>query len=151
MEQRLVGSWNKLFKFSVYFLSIFNTLLCILFLSLGFSSACPLLTLLQLRYILSCFIVYFRIISVDLTCAFQSGVYDFYGCLCISCAPFLVMIFLIIAPYPYVFTHIIWDLLGCISESNMFALIFFTLFFLYFSWAYGRTLFYKTGATSYLA
>jgi len=34
----------------------------------------PPLTLLQLRYILWCFIVYFRIISQDLTCAFQSVV-----------------------------------------------------------------------------
>jgi len=62
--------WN----FFVYFLCIFNTLACILLLSLCFGSACPLLTLLQLRYILWCFIVYFRILSRDLTCAFQSGV-----------------------------------------------------------------------------
>jgi len=63
-----------LLKFFVYFVCIFNTLLCILLLSLCFGSACPPLTLLQLRYILSCFIVYFRILSGDLTCAFQSGV-----------------------------------------------------------------------------
>jgi len=67
----------------------------------------------------------------------------FYGCLCISYAPFLVMIFLIIAPHPFVFMHIIWDLLGWISGSNMFALMFLTLFSLYFSCAYGRGLFYK--------
>jgi len=63
-----------LLKFFVYFLCIFNTLLCILLLSLYFGSLCPLLTLLQLRYLLWCFIVYFKIISRDLTCAFQSGV-----------------------------------------------------------------------------
>jgi len=67
----------------------------------------------------------------------------FYGCLCISYAPFLVMIFLIIAPHPFVFMHIIWDLLGWISGSNMFALMFLTLFSLYFSCAYGYALFYK--------
>jgi len=39
----------------------------------------------------------------------------FYGCLCIFYALFLVMIFLIIAPDAFVFTHIIWDLLGWIS------------------------------------
>jgi len=61
-------------KFFVYFLCIFNTLPCILLLSLCFGSACPPLTLLQLRYILWCFIAYFRIISWGLTCAFQSGV-----------------------------------------------------------------------------
>jgi len=68
---------SDLLKFFVYFLCIFNTLWCILLLSLCFGSACPPLTLLQLRYILWCFIVYFRIISRDLTCAFQSGVQDF--------------------------------------------------------------------------
>jgi len=67
----------------------------------------------------------------------------FYGCLCISYAPFFVMIFLIIAPHPFVFMHIIRDLLGWISGSNMFALMFVTLFFLYFSCAYGRAPFYK--------
>jgi len=67
----------------------------------------------------------------------------FHGCLCISYAPFLVMIFLIIAPHPFVFMHIIWDLLGWISGSNMFALMFLILFSLYFSCAYGRALFYK--------
>ena len=65
--------WNAF----VYFLCIFNTLPCIALLSLCFGSASPLLTLLHLRYILWCFIVYFRIISRDLTCAFQSGVWDF--------------------------------------------------------------------------
>ena len=64
----------SLLKFSVYFLCIFNTQPCIRLLSLCYGSACPPLTLLQLRYILWCFIVYFRIISWDLPCAFQSGV-----------------------------------------------------------------------------
>jgi len=40
----------------------------------------------------------------------------------------LVMIFLIVALHPYVFTHIIWVLLCQISWSNMFALMFLTLF-----------------------
>jgi len=65
--------WNSF----VYFLCIFNTLPCIALLSLCFGSAHPQLTLLQPRYILWCFIIYFRIICLDLTCAFQSGVYDF--------------------------------------------------------------------------
>jgi len=75
----------------------------------------------------------------------------FYARLCIAYAPFLVMIFLIITPHPFVFTHIIWDLLGRISGSNMFALVFFTLFFLYLSCTYGCALFYKEGATAQLA
>jgi len=53
-------------KFSLYFLFIFNTLMCLLLLSLCFGSTCPPLTLLKLRYILCCFIVYFRILSPDL-------------------------------------------------------------------------------------
>jgi len=53
----------------------------------------------------------------------------FYGCLWISYALFLVMIFLIIAPHAFVFSHIIWDLLGWISGSNMFALMFLTTYF----------------------
>jgi len=61
----------------------------------------------------------------------------FYSCLCISYAPFLVTIFLIITPHPIVFTQIIWDLLGWISGSNMFALMFLILFSLYFSCGYG--------------
>jgi len=65
-----------------------------------------------------------------------------YGCLCISNAAFLVMIFLISAPQPLVFSHIIWDLLGWISGSNMFGLIFLTLFSLYSSCTYERALFY---------
>jgi len=36
----------------------------------------------------------------------------FYCCLYISYAPFLVMIFLIIAPHPFVFMHNIWDYLA---------------------------------------
>ena len=67
----------------------------------------------------------------------------FYGCLCISYALFLVIIFLIITPHPFVFMHIIWDLLGWISGSNMFALMFLTWFSLYFSCTYGHALFYK--------
>jgi len=59
--QKTYGFTMKLLKFLVYFLCIFNTLQCILLLSLCFGSACPPLTLLQLRYILWCFIVYFRI------------------------------------------------------------------------------------------
>jgi len=61
------------------------------------------------------------------------------------------MIFLIIAPHPFVFRYIIWDLLGWISGSNMFALMFLTLISLYFSCVYGRALFYKEGATAHLA
>ena len=41
------------------------------------------------------------------------------------------------------FLHIIWDLLGWISGSNMFGLMFLTLFSLYFSFPDGRALFYK--------
>jgi len=67
----------------------------------------------------------------------------FYRCLCISYAPFLVMIFLIIAPHLFVFMRIVWDLLGWVSGSNMFALVFLTLFSLYFSCAYEPALFYK--------
>jgi len=72
----IISSYARwvMLKFFVYFLCIFNTLPCILLLSLCFGSTSPPLTLLQLRYILWCFIVYFRIISRDLTCAFQSGV-----------------------------------------------------------------------------
>jgi len=70
----LVVTIASLLKFSVYFLGICNTLPGILLLSLCFGSACSLLTWLQLRYILWCFIIYFRIITRDLICAFQSGV-----------------------------------------------------------------------------
>ena len=45
--------------------------------------------------------------------------------------------------HPYSSTHIVLDLLGRISGSNMFALMFFTLFSLYFSCAYGSALSYK--------
>jgi len=58
------------------------TLPCILLLSLYFSSTGTPVTLLQLGYILSCFIVYFRIRFVDLTCVFLSGVQDFMHLLC---------------------------------------------------------------------
>jgi len=60
----------------------FITLPCILLLSLCFGSTCTPLTLLQLRYILWCFIDCFRIIFGDLTCAFLSGVKDFMHLLC---------------------------------------------------------------------
>ena len=60
----------------------FITLPCILLLSLCFGFTCTPLTLLQLRYILWCFIVYFRIIFWDLTCAFLSGIQDFMHLLC---------------------------------------------------------------------
>jgi len=53
------------------------TLPCISLLSLCFGYACPPLTLLQLRPILWCFIVYFRVIFEDLTCGFLLGVQDF--------------------------------------------------------------------------
>ena len=132
-----------LLKFFVYFLCIFNTLPCIPLLSLCFGSACPPLTLLQLRYILWCFICLFQDNILGFNMCFPIRCLGFYGCLCISYALFLVMIFLIIAPQPFVFMHIIWHLVGWISGSNMFALIFLTLFSLYFSCAYGRALFYK--------
>ena len=60
----------------------FITLPCILLLSLCFGSTCTPLTLLQLRYILWCFIACFGIIFGDLTCAFLSGVKDFMHLLC---------------------------------------------------------------------
>jgi len=60
----------------------FITLPCILLLSLCFGSTCTPLTLLQLRYILWCFIDCFGIIFGDLTCAFLSGVKDFMHLLC---------------------------------------------------------------------
>jgi len=68
----------------LYFLCAFhNTKLpCILLLSLYFGSACTPPTLLQLRYILWCFIDCFRIIFGDLTCAFLSGAQDFMHLLC---------------------------------------------------------------------
>jgi len=118
-------------KHSVYFLCIFNKLRCILLLSLLFDSGCLPLTLLQLRYILWYFVVCQDQISAFNMC-FPIRCLWFYCGLCISYAPFLVMIFLIIARHLYVFTHIIWDLLGWISGSNMFAVMFLTLFFLYF-------------------
>jgi len=44
----------------------------------------------------------------------------FYGCLCISYAPFLVLIVLIITPHSYIFMIIICNLLGLIPASNLF-------------------------------
>ena len=62
----------------------FMTLPCILLLNLCFGFTCTPLTLLQLRYILWCFIVYFRIIFWDLIkCPFLSGIQDFMHLLCI--------------------------------------------------------------------
>jgi len=72
-------------------------------------------------------------------------VFRIYGCLCISYALLLVMIFLIISSHAHGFTHIIWDLLGRFSGSNMFALMFLTLFPLYFYRIYGCALLYKYG------
>ena len=45
--------------------------------------------------------------------------------------------------HPYSFTQTVLDLLGRILGSNMFALMFLTLFSLYFSCAYGSALSYK--------
>ena len=80
-----------------------------------------------------------KIYIIVFYCLFQDSISEFnrcfpirylgfYHCLCISYAPLGVMIFLRIAPHPFVFTHIIWDLLGWISGSNMSALRFLTLF-----------------------
>ena len=80
-----------------------------------------------------------KIYIIVFYCLFQANISEFnmcfsirylgfYHCLCISYAPFCVMIFLRIAPHPFVFTHIIWDLLGWISGSNTSALRFLTLF-----------------------
>ena len=44
-------------------------------------------------------------------------------------------------PHPYSFKHIVLDLLGRISGSNMFTLMFLTLFSLYFSCIYGVKIF----------
>jgi len=63
-------------KFSVYFLVYFITIPCISLLSLCFSNSCLPLTLLQLRPILGCFIVDFRVIFKDLTCGFLSNIQD---------------------------------------------------------------------------
>ena len=45
--------------------------------------------------------------------------------------------------HPYSPTHIVLDLLKRISGSNMFALMFLTLFSLYFSYLYGSVLSFK--------
>jgi len=74
---------------------------------------------------------------------FPIGCSGFYSCLCISYAQFLVIIYLIFPLHPHGFTHIIWDLLGRFSGSNMFALMFLTLFSLYFSCIYGDALLFK--------
>ena len=75
-------------------------------------------------------------------CLFQDNIWGFnmcfpfrclgfYSCLCISYVPFLIMIFLLIAPHAYIFTHIVWDLHGWISGWNMFGLMFLTLFYIF--------------------
>ena len=69
--------------------------------------------------------------------------YWVFRILCISYAPLLVMIFLIFTSHPYSFTHIVLSLLGRISGSNMFALMFLTLFSLYFSCLYGSAFSFK--------
>jgi len=69
--------------------------------------------------------------------------YLVFRIICISYAPLLVMIFLIFSSHPYSFTHIVLDLLRRLSGSNMFTLMFLTLFFLYFSCIYGSALSYK--------
>ena len=76
------GSSTSVLKFRYISYVPFITPLCILLLSLCFGSACTPLTLLQLRYILWCFIDCFGIIFGDLTCAFLSGVKDFMHLLC---------------------------------------------------------------------
>src|ERR1700712_6146377 len=69
-------------KFRLYFLVYFILLPCILLLSLCFGFAYTPLILLQLRHILWCFIVYFRIIFRDLTCAFLFRCSGFMHLLC---------------------------------------------------------------------
>ena len=69
--------------------------------------------------------------------------YRVFKILCISYAPLLVMIFPIFSSHPYNFMHIVYNLLGRISGSNMFALMFLTLFSLYFSYLYGSVLSFK--------
>jgi len=81
----------------------FLTLAFILLLSLCFGSTCTPLPLLQLRYILWCFIDCFGIIFVDLTVLF----YPVLRLLCISYALLLVMIFLIFTSHPHSFTHMV--------------------------------------------
>ena len=61
----------------LYFLYAFHNTIMYFLLSLCFSSTYIPLILLQLRYILRCFIDCFRIILGDLTCAFLFGVQDF--------------------------------------------------------------------------
>ena len=78
-------------------------------------------------------------------------IFRIYGCLCLSYALLLVMIFLIISSDSYGFTHIVWHLFGRFTGSNMFTLMFLTLFSLYFYHIYGHTLMYKYIATPHLA
>jgi len=78
----VVKERELLLKFRYISYVHFITLPCILLLSLCFGFTCTPLTLLQLRYILWCFIDCFRIIFGDLTCAFLSGVKDFMHLLC---------------------------------------------------------------------
>jgi len=76
---------------------------------------------------------------------YAMGYSGFYCCLCISYAPFLVMIFQIITLHLYGLMYIIWDLLGRFSGSNIFALMFLTLFSLYVYHIYGQPSLYKYG------
>ena len=121
------------------FVTHFITLPCILLLSSCFGFTCTPLTLLQLRYILWCFIDCFRIVFGDLTCAFLSGVKDFMHLLCTIIGHDIFNILII----PSQFHAHCLGLLGRISGSNMFALMFLTQFSLYFFHTYGRTLLYK--------
>jgi len=100
----------------------FITLPCILLLSLYFRYTCTPLTLLQLRYILWCFIDCFRIIFGDLTWAFLSGVKDFMHLLCTIIGHDISNIR--ITPL-WFHTHCL-GILGRISGANMFALMFLT-------------------------
>ena len=107
----------------------FITLPCILLLSMSSGFTGTPLTLLQLRYILGCFIVYFHIIFWDITCPFISGIQDFMHLLCTiighDISNNLITPLLFHAHCLYLF--------GRISGSNMFAHMFLTLFSLYFS------------------
>jgi len=73
--------WGSV-EIPLYFLCAFHNTTVYSLLSLCFGSTCTPLTLLQLRYILWCFIECFGIIFGDLTCAFLFGVMDFMHLLC---------------------------------------------------------------------
>jgi len=109
---------STLLKFRYISYVHFITLPCILLLSLCFGSTCTPLTLLQLRYILWCF----RIIFADLTCAFLSSVKDFMHLLCTIIGHDISNIHIT----PSLFHAHCLGLLGRMSGSNMFALMFLT-------------------------